>query len=242
MAGLLKTWSYSTYNAFQRCPRRVYLEKIQQEPQPALEIPDGKTEHPLDRGSRIHEAAELYVTEDVELIPELIQFAECFKAVRRLQVLEPIDMVVEEEWAFTADWNVTGWHSDDAWLRMKLDLLLIRGSEGCLVDYKSGRRHGNEISHMMQAQLYQLGAFIRYPELTHITTEFWYVDVGEIAQAHFHRGYGMQFLPLFTQKGKEITDEVVFKAKPSPYACKFCPYGKINGNGICAYSYIMRSN
>ena len=30
-------------------------------------------------------------------------------------------VVVEEDWGFTAEWEITGWWDDDVWCRMKLD-------------------------------------------------------------------------------------------------------------------------
>jgi len=239
MVGPVKSWSYSTYNNFQRCPKRVYYEKVLKEPTLPLVPPEGKDEHPMERGSRVHEAAELFLLEDTELIPEMSQFQDLFEAVRELKEYPDIVMEVEGDWAFTEDWNVTGWSSQDAWLRMKLDLMLTREDEAIVIDHKTGRRHGNEISHMTQAQLYQLGAFIRYPELEHITIEFWYLDVGEITQAKYSRKFGLQFLPLFTKKGQSITNEVRFDPKPSAFACKYCPYGKVVGTGICQASYTM---
>ncbi len=107
-----------------------------------------------------------------------------------------------------------------------------------IIDYKTGKRFGNEVSHMTQAQLYQLSAFLRYPELETITVEFWYLDIGLITQAVFTRDFGMQFLPLFNSKGLKVTEEISFTPKPSAFACKYCPYGKEEGNGICKFAYI----
>jgi len=241
MAGPLKSWSYSTYNTFQKCPKQIYYKKVLKEPEPPRKIPEGKTEDALTRGSRIHDAAELYVTEGLELIPELHQFRIGFEAIRELQKNPDIDFAVEEDWAFTSSWTPTGWRSDDAWLRMKVDLLAIKDNEAILIDYKTGRKHGNEIAHMTQAQLYQLGTFIRYPEIDHIIVEFWYTDVGEISKSKFRREFGTKFMPLFNEKGNAITNEVRFDPKPSAFACKYCPYGSINGNSLCKASYTMRS-
>ena len=240
MAGPVKSWSYSTYNNHNRCPHRVFMEKVLKEPRPILKIPEGKKEHPMSRGTRIHESAEFYVTRDMELIPELKKFQENFEALRILRDCPDIYMSVEGDWAYDRNWAVTSWSSQDAWLRMKADMFLSKETEGILIDYKSGRRHGNEISHMTQAQLYQLCAFIRFPELEYITVEFWYTDIGEITQAKFARDFGMQFLPLFTLKGEAVTDEINFIAKPSSFACKYCPYGTIEGNGKCEFSYGIR--
>jgi CRISPR/Cas system-associated exonuclease Cas4 (RecB family) len=239
MAGLVKSWSYSTYNNFNRCPKRVYLEKVLKVPQPPLVIPEGKLEHPMSRGNRIHESAELYITDDLELIPELEQFRLNFEAMRRLKSSSEIFIEVEGDWAYTENWEVTNWRSDNAWLRMKADMILVKGDEAILIDYKSGKRYGNEISHMTQAQLYQMCAFIRFPELENIVVEFWYTDVGGITKANFTRDFGMQFLPIMEKKGREVTEEINFNPKPSSYACGYCPYGTEQGNGECPAAYSL---
>jgi hypothetical protein len=215
------------------------MEKVLKAPRPELKIPEGKLEHPMIRGSRIHDAAELYMTQRLELIPELSQFHEQFEAMRTLQASNDIIFAIEENWAFDENWIPTGWSSTDAWLRMKVDMLMLKETEALLIDYKSGRRYGNEISHMTQAQLYQLGTFIRYPELEHIEVEFWYIDVGEITRARFTRNFGMQFLPLMSSKGKEVTNEIRFDAKPAAFNCKYCPYGNEEGNGSCKHAYSL---
>jgi hypothetical protein len=216
------------------------MEKVLKEPQPALTIPEGKIEHPMTRGSRIHNAAEFYITKDIELISELERFREQFEALRVLRDCPDIYMSVEGDWAYTSDWEVTGWRSSDAWLRMKADMLLIKDNEGIMIDYKSGRRHGNEISHMTQAQLYQLCTFLRFPELERLEVEFWYTDVGEITRASYTRDFGMQFIPLMKHKGLCITEEMNFNPKPSSFACKYCPYGMVQGNGKCKFDFGIR--
>lgn len=237
MDGPVKSWSYSTYNNYLRCPHRVFMEKVLKIAQPELKIPEGKIEHPMLRGTRIHEAAEWYITKNLELIPELEQFRSNFEALRVLRDSPDVYMSVEGDWAFTKNWQVTGWSSQDAWLRMKADMMVIKDTEGIMIDYKSGRRYGNEISHMTQAQLYQLCAFIRFPELERLEVEFWYTDVGEITRASYTRDFGMQFLPLMEGKGIAITSDNTFTPKPAAFACKYCPYGIINGNGECRFAY-----
>ena len=233
----IKSWSYSTYVNFQKCPRRVYLQKIIKEPEPPLVIPEGKDEHPMLRGSRVHDAAEMYLKQSCELIPELLPFAVGFDSIKYLMGFDEYQFIIEDEWAFTKDWQVTGWHSEDAWVRMKLDCMVIKDTEAVVIDYKTGRRWGNEISHMIQAQLYQVAALLRYPHLEHVQIEYWYTDLKEIFTAPFTRPFGMRFLQKFDDIGERITEEILFNPKPSAHACKYCPYGVQNGTSICQSAY-----
>ena len=215
----------------------VYLAKVVKEPQLPLTIPEGKKEHPMLRGTRVHDSAELYLKEDCELIPELQPFALGFESLKYLIGRNGFEFVIEDQWAFTKDWQITGWLSDDAWCRMKLDCMVIHGTEAVVIDYKTGKRYGNEISHMIQAQLYQVAAFLRYPQLEHVEVEYWYTDLKEIFAAPFNRAFGMRFLEKFDDIGERITTEVQFNPKPSATACRYCAYGFQNGTGVCQVAF-----
>jgi len=235
--GPLDSWSYSTFSNFQKCPRRVYLDKVLKEPKPELIVPEGKTEHPLDRGIRVHDAAEAFLKEDCELIGELQSFVLQFEMLKYLKERGEHQFVIEDKWAFTKDWIPCGWSSEDAFLRLKMDCFLKTEIEAILIDYKTGHKHGNEISHMTQAQLYQLCALLRFPELQHVQVEFWYLDQKEIMSIPFTREFGMRFLGKFDEVGKRITSEIHFNPKPSANACRFCPFGHQVGTDVCASAY-----
>ena len=120
-----------------------------------------------------------------------------------------------------------------AWLRLKLDAMVhLSETEAVIIDYKSGKRFGNEISHAEQTQLYQLVALLRYPKLEIVHTELWYLDVDELAASTFTRQQGLRFLQAFTKKGRSITECMDFPASPNVWSCKWCPYGSW-GTGHC---------
>lgn len=120
-----------------------------------------------------------------------------------------------------------------SWLRLKLDAIVFLSEwEAVVIDYKSGKRFGNEMKHAEQTQLYQLVSLIRYPKLEVIHTELWYLDVDEIAHSVFNRNQGMRHLPSFTRKGRSLTECTEFPASPNIFSCKYCPYGP-RGTGHC---------
>jgi CRISPR/Cas system-associated exonuclease Cas4 (RecB family) len=233
--GPVTSWSFSTYKNFTSCPRKVYYEKVEKQPKPPLDPPPGKDEHPLVRGVRVHEAGEDFIRGKCELVDELEPFATHYNIAREMYEGDIYHVEMEEEWAFDVDWQKTAWGSSDAWLRLKVDLLIIRpgGTEALLVDLKTGRKRGNEISHQTQAQLYQLCAFLMYPELQEITVEFWYCDAKEITRTTYKRSFGLNFMKLFNGFGHNITNEIEFRATPSPFSCKWCNFGSNAGTGVC---------
>jgi hypothetical protein len=225
---MIKSWSYSRLTDFEKCKYLAKLKYIDKVPEPERPLPEGKTEHANDRGTRIHEAAELFVKGGVELIPELEGFRDRLLWLREEYSKGTVSL--EGEWAMTREWSPTAWGSSDAWLRLKLDAFVNNGDgSGIVIDYKTGRRVGNEVKHTEQGQIYQLVCFMRYPELESLDVEFWYTDLKEdnVDRKTYTRAQGMQYIEKFNKRGITITECLDFPPNPNRFSCKWCPY---NGN------------
>jgi hypothetical protein len=189
--GLIPAWSYSRLSVFEQCPYRAKLAYVDKIPEPERPLPPGKTEHANDRGTRIHLAAEVFVKDTIELIPELEKFSDELFEMR--QKYQEGKVSLEGEWGFNRDWTPVAWMSRDVWLRIKLDSLVwLSDTEALVIDYKTGKKYGNEIKHGEQAQLYQLATFMKYPQLEHVTTELWYTDLDEVTRMKYTRSQGMR--------------------------------------------------
>lgn len=227
----IEAWSYSRLNTFEQCKLRAKLAFIDKIPEPERPLPPGKSEHASDRGTRIHDAAERFVRGGIELIPELKTFSEEFHKLRELYAAGKVSL--EGEWAIDKDWNPVAWMSSSAWGRIKLDAF-VRTSKthAVVIDYKTGKRFGNEIKHAEQGQLYQLASFMRYPEIEHIDVEFWYTDQNELSHLSYTRDQGLRLFQRFNTRGTAMTSATEFPPNPNVFTCKWCPYGP-NGTGHC---------
>lgn len=227
----ISAWSYSRLVTYEQCPLRARLAYVDRIPEPERPLPPGKTEHANDRGTRVHTGAELFVQQDVELLPELRSFDPEFRRLRELYKQGKVSL--EGEWAVDRDWNDTHWRSSNAWGRIKLDAFVrLNKEEGVVIDYKTGKKFGNEIKHAEQGQLYQLAAFLRYPELEVIDVEFWYTDQNDLSHMRYTRDQGMRFFNNINRRAIEMTEAKDFPARPSVFSCRWCPYGP-NGTGHC---------
>jgi CRISPR/Cas system-associated exonuclease Cas4 (RecB family) len=192
-------------------------------PEPDRPLKPGQTEHPNDRGTRVHEAAERYIRGGVELIPELIKFKDEFENLREQYSAGRASL--EGEWGVTAEWTPTGWMGADVWLRIKLDALVHMNDEvAVVIDYKTGKKTGNEIKHAEQGQLYAVGAKNRYPKLERVIVEFWYTDQDEMTSHTYDARQIERFRLKFHLRGIAMTTEEVFAPKPNAFNCKWCPY------------------
>lgn len=219
----IRTVSFSRLTDFEKCKYLAKLKYIDRVPEPERPLPPGKTEHANDRGTRVHDAAERFVKGGVELIKELEEFREDFLELRELHATGAVSL--EGEWAVDRDWNPVAWGSSTAWCRMKLDAMVKTSpTTARVIDYKTGKRYGNEVKHTEQGQIYQLATFLRFPELEHVTVEFWYTDLGERDIKEYTRFQGTSYFDKYDRRLSAVTECDEFKPNPNAFSCKWCPY------------------
>lgn len=231
---MISSWSYSRITDFEKCKFLAWLKYDQKIPEPQRPLPPGKTEHANDRGTRIHDNCEQYVNGSTDfLLPEAeASFGPQLDLLRHLHTEGMVSL--EGEWGMNEDWEPCEW--DEAWLRLKLDACVFLGDdEAIVIDYKTGRKFGNEVKHAEQLQLYQLVTFLRYPKLERVTAELWYLDQPDgqnITSMTYTRKQGLRFRDSFNRRGTALTTCEDWKPNPSVHTCKWCQYGPWNG-GQC---------
>lgn len=224
------SWSFSRLGDFEKCRAMYKIKHLDKVPEPPRPLPPGKTEHANDRGSRVHDSAEHYVDGSGPAVSEMKKFASEFDHLRHLHSSGIVTL--EQEWGHDRDWEVTPWAS--AWLRLKLDALVLASPvEAVVIDYKTGRKFGNEVKHAQQLQLYALTTFLRYPELEIVHAELWYLDVDDITSQTFTRDQALRFKRSFNNRGVSLTSCTSWPANPNKFSCQWCPYGP-DGTGHCA--------
>jgi hypothetical protein len=218
--GLIPTTSFSGLSNFEKCPYHSYLSKVKKCPDVAGAA--------AQRGTEIHDKAENFITGQSgdDLPKELIKFKELFEDLRARY---PEGLIhVEEDWAFTREWDETGWSDDNTWLRMKLDALDRQSDTSAKVyDWKTGRKFGNEVKHGQQALLYVIATFIKYPELEFVEANMIYTDKGEKMTTAYSRDQAMLFFDRYNLRFNQATTCVDFKPTPNASACKWCPHSKV---------------
>lgn len=228
---MINSWSFSKLQEFEKCKYRTFLLHVKRVPEPERPLPPGKTEQANDRGSRVHDSAEQYVRGNTPvLIHELAPFRAEFNHLRELFKTGVVSC--EEEWGFDDEWCPTEWKT--AWHRSKLDVMVhTSATTATIIDLKTGRKHGNEMKHGEQLQLYVVDAFERYPHLEEVTCELWYPDQDEITSVTYTRTKGLMFKPSFKRRGIALTTNTDWAPNPNIFTCRYCRYGE---SGDCKVS------
>ena len=230
---MVNSWSFSKAGDFSTCKKMFWLKHDQRIPEPERPLPPGKTEHANDRGTRIHDSCEHFVngTSD-DLATEAAKHFE-WRLIWMRHLFKLGMVSLEGEWGMDVNWGIAEWKK--AWLRLKLDAMVHHSeTEATVIDYKSGRKFGNEAKHMEQLILYSLVAFLRYPKLDRVTAELWYIDQDDTTSQTFTRAQGLRFMKNWNDKGQKITTCADFPAAPSMWNCRWCPYGtREGGTGHC---------
>lgn len=232
----IKGWSHSRVVDFEKCKFMAFLKYVKRIPEPERPLPPGKTEHANDRGTRVHDGNEAFTKGTSKNLPrESHSFKAEFLALRELYKQK--QAFFEGEWGFDIGWVPDEWKV--AWLRMKLDaLVFLSPYEAVAIDYKTGKKFGNEIKHGEQLMLYQLACFLKYPQLEVVHVELWYLDHDDLTHRVFTRDQGLRFKASWDRRGNAITSCTEFPPNANRWSCQYCPYGDPvngfpNGTGDC---------
>lgn len=123
------SWSFSNYKDFRNCPLRYAHNRFY------CTTPFLETEANI-WGNRVHAAAEKYIKTrkvvDKEAIKPVWPYLQKMCQGR-------FNPIAEKEITLTENFAQTSWFGDDAWFRIKIDVLIMVGSKALIYDWKTGK-------------------------------------------------------------------------------------------------------
>lgn len=235
----MDAWPYSRFKDWVQCPFKAYLKHVLRIKEPGSPA--------MDRGNHAHKTAEDLLLGKITWEEAQAQAAESgdkkrfgpkampisFKPFEKdFAVAAKSEPVVEEQWGFAQTWAETGWFGPTTWLRVKLDLCYImKKATMKVVDHKTGKKYAD---HAEQADLYALATFIKFPGITSIVVEYWYLDLGEKTTATFKRSEMPALIARWEGKVSPMMNDTIYPCRPGPY-CRWCFHSKYTagGSGKC---------
>ena len=226
--------SFSRLDVFETCKFRAKLQFVDRIPEPERpKLPEGQ-EYPDKRGSRIHDECEEYVLGEGIMTEGMMKFEAEFEKLRELQ--KEGKVVTEQMWCFDEDWNAFSpkvFWDPAIKFRIKTDATVFTSdTEATIIDYKTGKRYGNEVKHAEQLELYAIGAFLKHEQLQKVKSELWYLDQDELADLSLTRNEGLKLMKKWIERTNDMLGCEDFPPNPNIYNCRWCPYGPAKG-GQC---------
>lgn len=225
MTPLVTAWSYSRYADYTQCPLMFKLKHMDRLPSPGSAA--------MERGNTIHKLAEDFTTGKIKKAPlELKHFASKFAELKKLSP------IVEQNWGFKRDWAWTGrqgWFGDDVWLRAKADVAVVYDDNTAeVIDHKTGKKYDTNED---QVELFSATVFRRFPQVTHVTTRLWYLDIADPGENEVIREYSAadaaRIEKDWEKRVRPMFADRKFPPKPSQ-KCGWCAFSKAKG-GPCKF-------
>lgn len=205
------THSYSSIKLFENCPLRYYRQRI------TKEVEDQGSEY-TKYGERIHALLETRLKEG-KIAEDIAKYELLCQSVEKLA--ERGELFVEKELVLTENLTPTGWWEPDAWLRSKLDVLVVAGDKAVVVDWKTGKRNPDQF----QMQLFAAQVFKHYPEVTQVKTSLVWLKTLEMDTEQYNRQDMNTLWADVLRRIRRIHDayeSATWPARPSGL-CRFCP-------------------
>ena len=155
----IPAWSWTSYSAFQTCPKRYQLTRV------TKEVKEPETEV-LRWGKAVHAALENRVKDDTPLPEGMGQWEKYARWADSLK--DKAQVTTEQQVALDKNLNPVGYWDKSAWVRGVFDLAFVGKKLAGIWDWKTGKiRDGSD-----QLKLFAGFAFAMYPEIQEVKTGY----------------------------------------------------------------------
>lgn len=204
--------SYSSIKLFENCPYRYFRQRI---------VKDVKDEggDASKAGERIHKMMEDRLKDKTPLPEEAASHENLCQAVEVMS--KNNTLLVEAELVLDENLKPTEWWAPNAWLRSKLDVLVLAGSTAVVLDWKTGRRRADPF----QMELSAVQVFRHYPDVEKVRTSLVWMKSKEMDTKTYPRKESNAIWADVIARIRRIYDaydDEFWPAKPSGL-CNYCP-------------------
>jgi CRISPR/Cas system-associated exonuclease Cas4 (RecB family) len=205
--------SFSALKQYETCPKRYYHQRI------TKEVKDSVGEATL-YGERVHKHLEDYLKTGAALPDDSVKLQPLCDTFRTSA--GDGGFFVEQEYTLNKDLQETGWWDADAWLRFKLDVLVVRDNGTAIVaDWKTGKRRPD----FDQLEMFALAVFSFWPAVNKVTSVFVWTKENAMDKETYKREHiddmWTRLLTRINRVEKSLETDV-WPAKPSGL-CRYCP-------------------
>lgn len=166
--------SYSSIKLYENCPYRYFRQRV------TKDVVDEGGEA-SKYGERVHEYLEHRLKSNKMLPQDVAHYEPLCQSVER--IAKNGQLLIEHELVLDENLTPTGWWDADAWLRSKLDILIINGDDAVVMDWKTGKRNLDQF----QMQLFAAQVFKHFPEVVRLKTSLVWLKTMEMDTETYSR-------------------------------------------------------
>ena len=208
--------SHSAIKQYENCPKQYHMQRITKEVKASF----GEASM---YGNRIHDQLDARF-KGTPLPPESVKYEALVQSFESL----PGKLLSEQEMTLNKELEPTGWWDKDAWLRSKIDVLILNGPDAIVADWKTGKHRPD----WSQLEMFACQTFKHYPEVQRVKSSFvWLKDMKMDHMSYTRMDAPTLWNKLMTRINRIEAShtEVRWPAKPSGL-CPWCP-----AKHICEY-------
>jgi hypothetical protein len=217
----MTAWSYSSISTFKKCPKQYYHLKV------AKDVKDEGGPH-LVHGNAVHKAAEKYIKDGTALPTKYGFLQKTMDLINRIKGDKHCEMrlgLTKTDSGFGATYEPCGFldKKKDVWWRGVADLIIINGSRGFLIDYKTGKNA--KYADTKQLDLLAGATFTHFPKVKSLKSALAYVESGDMITKEHTAPLRKSYLTVFDSELERLQvaeDTGVWNTVESPL-CAWCP-------------------
>jgi hypothetical protein len=197
---------------YENCPYRYFRQRI------LKDVVDEGGEA-SKYGERVHQYLEMRLKQDGLLPQEVAHYEPLCASVER--IAKDGELHIEKELVLNDNLTPTGWWDADAWLRSKLDILVISGNDAVVMDWKTGKRNPD----FFQMQIFAAQVFKHFPDVVRVKTSLVWLKTMEMDTENYDR---VSINAIWAEIMKRIQrihtslEHDNWPMRPSGL-CRFCP-------------------
>lgn len=208
-------WSYSSIKTFEQCPKKYFHLRV------SKDVKDEGSTATL-YGQQVHKAAEEYVQKATPIPQKFIYIKDFVDVLKKIPGEKHCELklgVKKTEVGFES----CGFFDADVWMRGIVDLLIVNGGSGYIIDYKTGKNA--KYADTKQLDLMAGAAFVHFPELKRLKSALAFVVSNELIKKVHVREDVEKYLNTFSPQLERLEgahSTGVWNPVSGPL-CRFCP-------------------
>lgn len=210
-------WSFSKLKNFEGCPLRMWEVDMNGGRGKGKKYDDATGNHHLIWGNEVHDAMAKRLAEKKQLPATMVDYEMFAKRIEE----KPGTLMVEQQYAITAEFKGTEWFARDAWYRAKGDVVKVMEHAAYIGDWKTGRIEPDSIQLALMAQC----VFSHFPHVHVVAAEYIWLKEHSLTTEQFTRADMVKLWPDVLRRVATLEHAVnttTFPATPGDN-CRWCP-------------------